>query len=164
MLLLNYTPSDVVRFWQKVDKSGECWLFTGAKLIGGYGHFKLHGTYPSAHRFSYTLFYGAIPPGLHVLHQCDNPPCVRPQHLFLGTDLDNQQDSRRKGRARPLSAATPRLYGENHPQAKLTFANVRAMRALAASQPIRIDKIAEKYGVSPSAISQVIHNKTWLKT
>ena len=91
-------------FWRRVDKAGDCWLWKGwiLKQRGGYGGLKLfyNGKYRKvrAHRIAYQLQYGAIPAGLLVCHTCDNPPCVRPEHLFLGTNADNTHDSIRKGR------------------------------------------------------------------
>lgn len=82
------------RFWARVDKSGCCWVWTGSCNNKGYGRFD--GEY--AHRFSWRLLSGPIPDGLNVLHRCDNPPCVRPDHLFLGTVSDNARDMWAKGR------------------------------------------------------------------
>ena len=90
------------RFWEKVDKSAACWIWTGATARFGYGHFRDKGWRSSptpAHRFSWVLLHGPVPAKLCVLHSCDNPPCVRPQHLFLGTKKTNTHDMIAKGRA-----------------------------------------------------------------
>tara|TARA_Y100000310_G_scaffold14352_1_gene14541 strand:- start:175 stop:714 length:540 start_codon:yes stop_codon:yes gene_type:complete len=93
------------RFWAKVKKGPGCWLWTGATRPGGYGNlftFRDKGRrnhFTSAHRASWEIHYGPIPDGLLVCHRCDNPPCVKPEHLFLGTNKDNQRDRRQKGRA-----------------------------------------------------------------
>ena len=85
------------RFWEKVDKSGDCWKWI-AHLLKGYGRFRLNNKTWSAHRVSWTLHYGEIPEGMCVLHRCDNPGCVNPEHLFLGTRTDNMKDRDQKGR------------------------------------------------------------------
>lgn len=85
-------------FWGRVDTSGECWLWTGARLKTGYGVLKRGGRVLKASRVAWALVKGPIPDGLFVCHHCDNPPCVRPDHLFLGTHLDNMRDRDAKGR------------------------------------------------------------------
>lgn len=101
-----YDP--VARFWEKVDKTPTCWIWRGTKVRSGYGQHRLDVTVAiAAHRFSYELHYGKITghvagdPELElcVCHTCDNPSCVNPEHLFVGTDKDNIHDMIRKGRA-----------------------------------------------------------------
>lgn len=88
------------RFWAQVQKSNECWLWTGAKqTTGGYGIMHVSNIRHRAHRFSYELHNGPIPPGLCVLHRCDVPACVNPDHLWTGTRADNTKDMIKKGRA-----------------------------------------------------------------
>ena len=89
------TPQE--RFWAKVEKSNSCWLWRANCNPEGYGQFWLNGKLEKAHRISWTFKHGAIPDRLLVLHKCDNPPCVNPEHLFLGTDRDNSRDRIRKG-------------------------------------------------------------------
>ena len=94
-------PPDV-RFWNKVDKSageGSCWNWIAYKKRDGYGWFGVHRKeLILAHRYSWVLSHGAIPAGMNVLHKCDNPACVNPNHLWLGTLADNNKDMCRKGR------------------------------------------------------------------
>lgn len=87
------------RFWSDVRKSDGCWLWTGTITSGSYGIFRRDdGTRVRAHRYSYELEYGVAPAALFVCHTCDTPLCVRPDHLFLGTALDNVRDKVAKGR------------------------------------------------------------------
>lgn len=142
------------RFWFKVDKSDGCWIWTGAKNPLGYGRVNLGGHFgrtAQASRVAWELTYGPIPDGLQVCHHCDNPPCVRPDHLFLGTPADNKDDLISKG----LQAV-----GEDVPSAKLTDDQVREIRARHAagqSQPV----IAKAFGISRSNVSCIVRRKTW---
>jgi hypothetical protein len=87
------------RFWSFVQNNRGCWIWSGSRDRRGYGRINYDGSKPAlAHRVAWELAHGAIPVGLHVLHRCDNPACVRIEHLFLGTDLDNVRDMDRKGR------------------------------------------------------------------
>jgi hypothetical protein len=86
------------RFWSKVDKSGECWLWTAYRDHSGYGIFGLNGRNQRAPRVAYELLVGPIPQGMYILHSCDNPPCVNPSHLRVGTNLENVQDKMNRGR------------------------------------------------------------------
>lgn len=93
------------RFWSKVDKTEGCWNWTASADRAGRGRFKWNGRVGYAPRFSWELHYGEIPEGLYVLHECDNPACVRPDHLFLGTKGDNNTDRSRKGRNADFSGS-----------------------------------------------------------
>lgn len=97
--------TDIERFFQYVDKTETCWLWTGT--TGGsvpYGQFYVGGKSVRAHRFSYGAFIGQIPPGLLVCHHCDVPLCIRPDHLFAGTMSDNIKDAIKKGRVIPVNS------------------------------------------------------------
>lgn len=92
----------IIRFWQKVDTSGECWAWTGGRDKDGYGCIKLSRSRKQvgAHRYSYELFYGAIPDDAVICHTCDNPGCVNPAHLYAGTHKTNAEDKMARGRWR----------------------------------------------------------------
>jgi hypothetical protein len=104
MVASKTTPTAADRFWAKVRQTEYCWLWTGSANRKGYGNFwpvshRRPGSRTMlAHRFSWELHFGPIPRGLFVLHECDNPFCVRPDHLFLGTQVDNMRDCHRKDR------------------------------------------------------------------
>ena len=101
------------RFWAKVTKSETCWLWTAATTKAGYGYLMNNERrVTTAHRLSWELHFGPIPDGLFVCHHCDNPPCVRPTHLFLGTVRDNAIDAANKGRLRSQKAKRARLAAE----------------------------------------------------
>lgn len=149
------TPKE--RFDKKVVRAedNECWEWVGAKKPTGYGNFYIDGRYLGAHVASWEIENGRVPEGNFVCHKCDNPSCVNPAHLFLGTPLDNMRDMRAKGRAKGIHEG-----GEKHPVAKLTKISVEKIRELRDSGLI-LKTIAEMFGVSESNIHYVCSNKTW---
>lgn len=102
------TQSQIARFWSRVDKSGECWLWTGGRKDSGYGVTYVLGRYMPAHRVSYLIENGDIPAGAYICHHCDNRPCVRPEHLYAGDAFTNATDTRMRRRL----AATGRPVGQ----------------------------------------------------
>src|SRR5690606_13418664 len=114
------------------------------------------GTHPRAHRVSYVLTHGSIPPGISVLHRCDNPPCVNPSHLFLGTPADNYNDMVSKGR-------DVKLRGEDTSWSTLTEDDVREIRRtyIPRHREFGGRALARKYGVTSGAIYQVIKRSSW---
>ena len=146
------------RFWEKVDKSSAsgCWFWTAGKNPSGYGVFYLSKERQAikAHRVSYEIEFGRIPKGKLCCHKCDNPSCVRPSHLFLGTDADNMRDMAQKGRNR---YAVRR--GVKNPKAKLDPEKVREIRRLYGTMPIV--SMAEKFNVSWPTIYHAAIRKTW---
>ena len=139
-------------FWKYVDKSDTCWLWTASKTKDGYGMWRYDNKTQRAHRISMMLD-GRDPNGMCVLHSCDNPACVNPSHLSLGTQQDNLADMVKKGRARYTGnkkIGLPKLR-------KLTIDDARAIRA--SSMPQR--KLATKNGVSYGVINCIMTNKTY---
>jgi hypothetical protein len=147
----------VSRFWAKVAKGDGCWEWRGYRDRQGYGMVGGgRGNSPiRAHRYVHALLEGPIPEGVVIRHTCDNPPCVRPEHLIAGTQGDNIADRQRRGRHRP-----GRFPGELHHNARLTNVDVLAARvARANGETIR--SIAKRYGVSPGWMGLVISGKAW---
>lgn len=147
------------RFWPKVVKAGddECWLWTGSAGPSGHGALKLQKKHLGATALSWFLRYGVWPAkGLYVCHRCDNPPCVNPAHLFLGTQRHNMRDCIQKGRFKFLAAKT----GESNPKAKLTQQRVEeARRRVVAGESIRA--LAAEYGIANSTLSEAVKGRTW---
>jgi hypothetical protein len=142
-------PAD--RFWSYVQPVEGCWVWGGPIEASGYGFMGAYSGYVKAHRFSWTLHNGPISDGLFVLHTCDNPPCVNPTHLFLGTARDNSDDKHLKGRANP-----PR--GEKHWRAVLTEDLVREIRRW-PDENGRV--LARRLGVPYSTMMHVRYGKSW---
>ena len=147
------------RFWPKVDKRGEdeCWEWKATKTRGGYGSFGL-GSKASgkemAHRVSYRIHYGEIPEGKLVLHSCDNPSCVNPKHLRVGTAFDNTHDAIDRKRF----VMPPVLNGESNHKAKLTKEDVAYIRE---HWEIKASYFAAKHGVHESTIFNILSGRTW---
>ncbi len=149
-------PLDV-RFWRHVKKvEGDgCWEWQGCLYDGGYGLFRLDGRNQRATRVAWLILHGPIPEGIKVLHTCDNPPCVRPDHLFLGTDADNARDKMLKGRARWGAH-----LGEANACAKLTAELVKTLRTEHA-QGVSYRALARKYGLHYTTVGNIIRGETW---
>ena len=151
--------NDAERFWAKVDKTGECWEWTGSLGRGGYGKFGLNDKIVYSHRYSYVLHHPlTIDLWEHreicVCHRCDNRKCVNPSHLFLGSVGDNNRDCDVKGRRNQFK-------GEQLPQSKLTDDDVREIRTRYANGGLSQEKLAEEYGVSQVAIGLIIRRLNW---
>lgn len=144
------------RFWSFVRKTDNCWVWTGSTNGKGYGQMSQgkRGFKPLlSHRVSWKLHFGVIPEGLCVLHRCDNPPCVRPGHLFLGTMTDNDADRDAKGRT---------AKGSDHCRSKLTESVVVQAREMYWKKRVLVKDIAAQLGViSASALSQAVLGRTW---
>lgn len=141
------------RFWRNVRKSDGCWEWTAYRDGRGYGSIRSDGATWRAHRLSWVMAHGPILPGLFVCHRCDNPPCVNPVHLFLGTPADNMRDMDAKGRRVAMPGALNR-------HAKLTPAQVIEIRRRAANGE-RGTALAAEFGISQPSAHMVIVRKNW---
>src|SRR5262249_11680270 len=144
------------------DRIDDCWEWGLARSPSGYGKIKHAGRHYRVHRLVWTLLRGPIPRGLFVCHHCDNPPCVKIDHLFLGTPADNSADMVRKGRAAKGCHVPPerRLRGTRNPVSKLTEAKVRQIRKQYVSG-ISQSSIARHFGVKQPCISAIVLGQNW---
>lgn len=151
-----WPPSNPARFWKRVTKnsgpSGDCWEWQGYRTPFGYGVTNWDGRKILAHRLSWFLAHGPIPQGLQVCHHCDNPPCVRTEHLFLGTPKENVAQIYAKGRQR-----TSWPVGEQLASAKIRASDVRAMRASGEAPRV----LAQRYGIDYSEVCKILRRKAW---
>lgn len=141
-------PPDA-RFWAKVDKRGldECWEWQAA--TNRYGQFWIEGEFRGAHRVAWELTNGPIPTGMQVCHHCDNPPCVNPAHLFIGTALDNNRDRAAKGRS---AVNTPR-------NTKLSLGDLAEIRKRYATGTVSQRVLAADFGVTQGHVSDIVNGK-----
>lgn len=147
ILSLNF----LCRFWLKVNKTDGCWLWTGSAISAGYGHIGIwkRQTTVYAHRASWIMHNGPIPDGLHVLHDCpgkDNPLCIRPEHLWLGTHKDNMGDMAQKGMAA---------------QAKMNPDQILQIRYMREQNGMTHKALGLLFGLDRSVISDIVHRRTW---
>ncbi len=141
------------RFEQYVEYTNTCWLWRGALNTKGYGTFTLSSKHMiMAHRFAYELWVNKIPKNLCVLHKCDTPICVNPEHLFLGTQRDNVMDMINKRRG---------IIGELNGSAKLTEKQVKEIKQLGRCG-ITQREIAIQFDISPTMVGQILRHKNWL--
>jgi hypothetical protein len=145
------------RFWDKVrvsDEPDSCWNWKGCKDRDGYGKVRINKLYFRSHRLSYLIHNGDLPEQLEVMHSCDNPSCVNPSHLSVGTPKDNATDRINRGRT---------SKGENHPMHKLTQSQVDEIRLRYKwhSRDNNIVCLSKEYGVSFSVIAKIVKHQSW---
>jgi hypothetical protein len=149
------TPEIIKRFWKKVSKQRKCWIWTGGRNRQGYGIFHFIDRDVKAHRFSYALHKSDIPDGMDVLHDCpekDNPSCVNPAHLYIGTDIENGRDRAEKKQMRPPC-------GEDHYKAKITnFERDQIIPAL-RKRGWTLQRIGACFGISKSHTGKLLKRK-----
>lgn len=142
----NPKRNSVETFWSRVIKSDHCWEFTGRRDDAGYGHITIAGIKGTlAHRISWTLTNGEIPSGMDVLHKCDNPPCCNPDHLFLGTALDNAVDMVVKGRF----------------ASRLGSQDVLTIRALFSRKIKTLTELAKMFNMRCSSVKRIVEHERW---
>ena len=138
------------KFEMKFKKGDGCWLWLAGKDQDGYGLFTTNRVMCKAHRFSYSLYRGPISEGLFVLHKCDVPSCVNPDHLFLGTNQDNMTDMVKKGRGH---------HGEKNWSAKLKAEEVIKIRGLYPEKTQAA--ISDMFGVGRTTVRAILTRRTW---
>lgn len=148
------TPREIARFWMCVRKvESGCWEWTAVR-IGGYGAFYAQGQQRKATRVAWTLLNGPIPDGMNILHHCDNPGCVNPEHLYPGTTKQNAEDRVNRGRQ-------PIAFGTDNPSAKLCPDDVRMIRRLYATGNYSYKSVGKLFGVGTNAVRCIITGVTW---
>lgn len=147
------------RFYSYVEKTDGCWIWRGPTSPDGYGVLTYHNRATRAHRLAYIIAHGAIPDGTIICHTCDNPRCVRPDHLYAGSFSDNRRDAQERNRwARKNIENVPR--GERNSKARLTEDDVRDIRTSLARGETQA-AIAKRYGVKQVTISNIKLGVTW---
>ncbi len=168
----DFSKGKVDSFWEKVDirSKDECWKWKASRPGGNaYGGFRASGHHYQAHRFAFIVTIGPIPDGMFVCHKCDNPPCCNPDHLFVGTRLDNIRDMVSKGRhrfdfggidgKRRQRMAVRR--GKDSHLAKVTEEIVSSIRKEYKKRVVTYNMLGDKYGLCSGAIKAIVRRLTW---
>lgn len=149
---IDLTQIDFDTFWRRVDKTDSCWNWTGAKNGQGYGSYFVKERAFMTHRISYLLHNGSLDNNICVCHSCDNRLCVNPKHLFLASLAENNKDRDSKGR---------QVKGSKIFWSKYTEEDVLVIRALYHWSKFTITEISREYKDYPSAINNIVKNRTW---
>lgn len=153
--------TDEETFWTKVKKGSpdECWPWLAGKKTSGYGAAQYHGKLLSASKVAYMLTFGEVPLGLFVCHKCDNRSCCNPNHLWLGTPLENSADCRRKGR-NPMWLEN----SDQNPAAKLKLEDIKEIRRRYFGKVSQQKELAIEYGVTKRTIHNITSGISWKHT
>lgn len=152
--MLPYSREFLDRFHGRIKVGIGCWEWQGLKDSDGYGIIKYHQKNKKSHRVMWEIHYGEIPEGLVVCHKCDNPSCVNPTHLFLGTPAENAQDRSRKGRSGDIT-------GTKNGRAKLDESKVNEIRLFFATGCYTKRQLGRMYGVSDTQIRNIVNATHW---
>lgn len=148
MLIL--TEIQIAHFWERVDKSGDCWLWTGTMFKSGYGLISINDKSTYTHRLAYTISTGNDPGKYLILHSCDNPPCCNPAHLRKGTHAENMADMVSGHRGAKHIDSSPKLTQE-------LADNLREDYKLSQNK----SKLSKKYNISCTHVTDILNNKYW---
>lgn len=153
---MNLTDQVIGRFEEKFEEGeeGECWEWLAGSVSSGHGAFKIEGTQHGAHRVAYTLYCGESPGDQWVLHECGNPSCVNPGHLYLGGAEDNAADAARLGEYDPAA-------GEDHGNSVLARDDVVEIRGLCESTSRTQESIGEEFGIDHTTVSAIHRGERW---
>ena len=147
------------RFWAKVESTNNCWLWKAGCFTNGYGQFRIGNKKLKAHRVMFLLLKGNIPHGMIVRHTCDNPKCVNPNHLLLGTYKDNAYDRDSKNRGIKGRKIHKDQAGEKNPAAKLNVEKVSKIRFMWPDHSYR--KLSKLFKISASQVANIVKGRSW---
>lgn len=147
------SPRERLEKFTKINPDTECWIWAGSKNKKGYGQIHFEGKTRIAHRVSYEINIGGIPKNILVCHSCDNPSCINPSHLFLGTNLDNSNDKFSKGRGRAL-------IGQENGNSKLSTDEVIKIKSMLKNNESSYS-IARKFNVKGETVLSIKNKLTW---